>query len=228
MATLSVLKTRLDVHVNRTDTDYTANKTEFVNAGLRWLQRKLLKGAGTDARWQNSVDLVAGVTAIGVPEVSSQGAYRPSSKTRLYRIDGTSRVELRRIPLEWLQAPYWDQELGELVELGDVGTRGVPRYFAIRGRALEIRPVADKTYTLELFGLAYYKDLSSDGDENLLTIEAEDACLYAALRACWIFFEDAGKADFWEERARVAALEWMGDRIDELSGEAPLVMATPG
>lgn len=223
MATLSALRTRLDRHANRTDSDYTVNRDFFLNSGLRWIQETLLREVGLDAVWTNAVDVVAGVREVTLPETT-----RPSSKTRLFRLDGTDRIELRRIPEAWLEDAFFDVDTGTTIDLTDPTVQGVPAYFAIRGRTLQIRPAAQQAYTLELHGLCYVPDLVNASDQNVFTVEAEDLCLYAGLRACWLFFEDQGRMDFWERRAKEAALAWASTRVEEASADRPLAMETFG
>jgi hypothetical protein len=223
MKTFLELQTELDGYTLRTDARYVANRGAFVNGGLRWIQRKLLTSVGTPALWQNAGNVVAGTQSVLVPT-----DHRPSSQSTLFWLSGDTRVPIRRIPYEYLTTPFYDRARRAAVDLRTPTTQGIPLYFAFRGRVIEIRPAANGIYTLELAGLSYLPALEADGDTNLLTIEAEDCCLYAALRQCWLFFEDAGRVEFWETKAAEAALEWMKDRVHEESGDDGLVIETYG
>ncbi len=223
MATLAELRTRLDFYVNRDDPDYTDRRTEWLNAGLRWLQRQLSVTPGFVTEWQHQAKVVAGTEEIDLPR-----EYRPSDETRLARFDAGTPSDLRRIPVPWLTEPFWDQERGEQVNLGNTTLRGTPLYFAIWGRTLQIRPPADMTYAIRIEGLRWLAPLVNDDDDNVLTCEAEDACLYAAVGELWLAFEDTGRSDFWRDRARVALREWEADQRIEDRGERPRVMRPPG
>lgn len=222
--TFGDLKSRLDEHSLRTDAKYLANRAFFCNGGLRWLQRKILTSVGMQARWTNAGNVIAGLTSVLLPT-----DWRPSSETTLFSVNsGGTRIPIRRIPLEWMYEPFRDQDANATIDLRTPATRGTPKYFALRGRVLEFRPAASGSFTFELHGLGYFLDLSADADYNLLTIEAEDACLYAALRQTWLYFEDGGRVEFWGNMAKEAALDWASDRVHEESGERPLQMETPG
>ena len=222
-ANLADLRTRLDTHVNRSDAPYTTNRDFFLNSGLRWIQRALLTDVGTPSVWTNTGDLIAGVSAVLLPT-----DYRPSGRTRLYRQSGTTWGEIRRIPLEYLEQPFYDQAARATVDLKDLTVRGVPSYFAVRGRVLEIRPPANAATTLRLHGLGWLLPLAQPTDTNLLTIEAEDLVLYAGCYATWLFFEDLGRAEFWRDQAKDAALHWAGDRVHLESNDQSLTLGTPG
>lgn len=229
MATLAELLVELDSHVNRTDPDYTDNRAKFLNRGLRWAQRRLLPEVGRRRQWQSlDPDTGASVVTLGATSLEAPSDYRPSGLTRLFYLDGDTRVPLRRIPEDWLYQPFFDPEESATQDFRDPTQQGTPRYFAILARVFEFRPAADRTYTLELHGLAYFADLVDPEDSNVLTVEAEDLALYAGLRACWQFFGDAAALQFWTEQAKDAALDFMTDRAHEASTAHSLVMETPG
>ena len=221
--TFAELKASMDTYTLRADAPYLAGKAAFINAGLRWIQRKLLTSVGTPVVWQNVGNVIAGTQSVLLPT-----DFRPSSDITLAWLDGNTRRPIRRIPRRFLDEPFYDQARGTMQDLRTPTTQGVPLYFALRGRVLELRPTANGVYTLELKGLSYLPLLVEDGDSNFLLTEAEDLCTYAAIRQCWLVFEDAGRVEWWTKLASEAALEWMKDRVHEESGEASPALETFG
>lgn len=226
MATLGTLRTRLDGKVNRTDTDYTSNRDTFINEGLRWLQKKV---DVTDALFGffEQEELVQP----GTEYITLHRQYRPSDHLTVWRLDAVSgkRVALRRIPVDYLSAPFFDQLHMAEVNLSDTSVWGTPAYYAPRGGIIEIRPPAAEAFTARIEGQVFLPDLVNAQDENLLTCEAEDACLYAAIAQAWLHFEDEGRVKFWQEHAFTLLKEWEADRrLQDRVAIQPLVMRPPG
>lgn len=223
MATLSDLRTRLDLYVNRTDVDYTANRDYYLNAGLRWLQREFLPLKAFATQWTSTQTVSAGTEALPLPP-----DYRSSGEVRIYRLQGDERLPMSRIPLAWLEEPFYDVNLKAQMNLSNTSQRGTPVYFALRGRSAELRPVPADTTVLQLHGVSTLEALVHPQDDNLLTCEAEDACLYAGLRETWLTLGDEAERTKWEAQAKEAITRWMADREHEAGLDHDLVMETPG
>jgi hypothetical protein len=213
---------RVDAYIARTDSTYTSERVRFLNDALRWLQSQILLDSATETTWTATAGLVEGQEQLALPP-----DFRFSSRTRLVIVDGTEKTELVRISPELLFEPFFDAETGQEIRLLSMTEEGKPRYFAIVGATLEIRPPADKTYDLELHGYSYLPDLETDSDSNILTEKAPLACVYATLRQAWLAFEDAERADYWEKKALDEIRLFVGDRIEAETGRKPPVMEAP-
>jgi hypothetical protein len=104
---------------------------------------------------------------------------------------------------------------------------GTPLYFTVLGRSLQIRPLPSVEADIEIVGTGWADPLLLDTDESVLSQEAPDAILYAALREVWLFMGDDPQQTYWQKQAERAVAEWMADRLQE---EHPptLVMEVPG
>lgn len=225
MASFVTLKARLDSHVDRaTDPIYTVDRDFFVNAGIRWLQRRVLTGVGREQIFSPTLTVNVGDDSVVAP-----ATWRPSSKTKLILIDAAgARSELVRIPYRALSEDFRDADRNEYVNLLDETTQGQPTYWCELDRTFELRPPANTGYTLEVRGLGYLADLVADADDNVLTIECEEAVLYAAIRQTWLKYEDAARVAYWGKMAMDAAQDWINDRVEASTGSRVLEMDSPG
>jgi hypothetical protein len=217
--TLAQLRTRLEQYANRNDPDFLNNRDEFLRTGHRWVERKFLAAEPMYARWQVTEALAIGVGTLPLP-----GCYRHSAELRVYRLP--DRVSLERIPPRGLRDPMCLHD-GTAIDLRNTQQLGTPTYFAVLGRSLAIRPLPSTETDLEIVGTGWADPMQLDSDETVLTQEAPDAVLYAALREVWLFMGDDPQQTYWQTQAERAVQEWMADRIAE---EHPphLWMEVPG
>jgi hypothetical protein len=216
--TLAELRERLTRYANRNDPDFLDNRDEFIRTGHRWVERKFLSAEPMYAHWQMTESLPVGVGTIPLP-----GCYRHSAELRVYLLP--DRQSLGRVPPRALRDPLRLQD-GTTIDLRD-STLGTPLYFGVLGRSLQIRPLPSVEAEIEIVGTGWADPMTLDADESVLSQEAPDAILYAALREAWLFLGDDPQQTYWTNQAERAVLEWMADRIAE---EHPptLVMEYPG
>jgi hypothetical protein len=219
MARLAELRTRFLYTMNRTDPDTVDHVDEFINAGVRYVERKFLGAEALYARWQDTDSVPTGVGTVPLP-----ACWRPSAELRVYRLP--DRAVLIRIPFRYLREPFTDT--GNLaIDLRDTSQLGTPAYYALLGRSLAIRPVPSAPVDLEIVGTGYADPLVYPDDESIVTQSAPDAVLYAACREAWMTFGDEPQMTYWENQAKAAIGEWVGDRVHSETLGA-LVMETPG
>jgi hypothetical protein len=166
---------------------------------------------------------------VGVSSFTLDDALRDTSETQFTLIDPSQpadqqKVPMFEIPVEFLNRVFFDQNLGEDVDLANSIVQAAPRYVAVGtlsgARVVHIRQIPDKTYNIEVRGIRYTSDLVNPTDSNYVTLEGEEAVLYLAIAITWSFFEDEGKASAWFERAESIINYWRHTRIDSnTSGE---------
>lgn len=213
------IRARVDAYANRTDADYTQNRDHFIAAGHRWIERKFLGKEAVYAQWVTTETVPVAVGVVPLP-----ATYRASAELRVYRLP--DRTPLTRIRPAWLREPFIDH--GATITLADLTMLGTPTYFAVQGRTLAIRPLPALPTDLEIVGTGWAEPLVDPDSETVLTQEAPDAVIYAALRECWLFMGDDAQRGYWETQAGTAVQEWLGDRVQEEGTPVPYVMDTPG
>jgi hypothetical protein len=216
--TLEQLRAAFLFKMNRNDSDIVDHVDEFINAGVRYTERKFLGTEPLYARWQNSDSVPAGVGAVPLP-----ACWRPSAELRVYRLP--DRALVRRIPFRYLREPFIEDGLS--VDLRNTSTWGTPTYYALLGRSLALRPLPSEPLDLEIVGTGYADPLVYPTDESVVTQSAPDAVLYAACREAWLTLGDDGQMTFWAAQADSAIGAWVGDRVHSET-LAPLVMEIPG
>jgi hypothetical protein len=159
----------------------------------------------------------------GVGTVPLPACWRPSAELRVYRLP--DRALLRRIPFRYLREEFIEDGLP--IDLRTTQTLGTPTYYALLGRSLAIRPVPSAPVDLEIVGTGYADPLVYPDDESIVTQSAPDAVLYAACREAWMTFGDEPQMTYWENQAKAAIGEWVGDRVHSET-QGALVMETPG
>lgn len=224
MATLLTLRDRLDGWAGRTDADYLARRDLFINQAIREMAERV----GDEAGLTNILAAVAvaqGDLTIPIPDT-----LRSTADMRVILIDGTTRTELTPITADMLVRPFWDEAIEDEVDLTDTTVQGTPLYFAAglsgADRALFLRRPPDKAYTAELRGVKFSTDLSAEGDDNYITVEAEDAVLYLALSNAWDFLEDFGRGAHWRARAEPLVRRWIGHRLSSAVAPGRLQIGT--
>lgn len=217
--TLAQLRDRLSQYANRVDPDFINNRDEFLRTGHRWVERKFLSSEPMFARWEQTESLQPGIGTVPLP-----GCYRHSAELRVYLLP--DRALLQRLPPRALRDPMRLLD-GTEIDLRGTHQLATPLYFTVLGRSLQIRPLPVVSTTVEIVGTGWADPMTLDTDETVLTQEAPDAVLYAALREVWLFMGDDPQQDYWMKQAERAVAEWMADRIQE---EHPptLVMEVPG
>jgi hypothetical protein len=217
---LGELLGHLDQYVNRDDPDYVSNRLHFIQAGHRWLERKFHGREALFAKWDTTTPLLIGSGTVPLP-----ACYRASAELRVALLP--ERTPLTRIPPAAIRTP-WQLADGTVLDFRQQPLPlGTPGYFAVYGRALELRPLTDRTRDVEIQGTGWSEPLLLPDDETVLTQEAPDAVLYAAAREVWLFMGDQPQKDYWEAQAAAAVGEWIQDRIHEETPVTP-VMEVPG
>jgi len=217
--TLEQILGHVDRYVNRTDPDYVTNRIAFVQAGHRWIERKFHGKEALFGRWDSAERVEAHVGVVPLP-----ACYRASAELRVRRLP--DRAPLRRIPPRAIRSEVQLDD-GIVLDLRDTSQYDLPLYFAVAGRALEIRPLPAVALDLEIEGTGWAEPLTNPLDETVLSQEAPDAVIYAACREVWLFMGDEPQMMYWQAQAGQAVAEWIADRVAE--EEPPtLVMETPG
>lgn len=84
----------------------------------------------------------------------------------------------------------------------DDGAENMPDVYTYRAGQIEVFPIPDQAYTLNLRYLKGYADLSGDTDTNDFTNNAADLIKYTALgKLKGEFFEDEKMASYYNQRA---------------------------
>jgi hypothetical protein len=217
--TLGDLRTKVKAYVNRDDPDFLDNLDHFIQAGHRWIERKYHAKEAFYSKWQTEQPVPHAVGVVALP-----ACYRASAELRVYRLP--ERAPLTRIAPPCLREPF-RTSAGLEVDLRDTTVLGTPLYFAVMGRSLQIRPLPAIPLDLEIVGTGWAEPMTQDRDETVLTQEAPDAVIYAAVRELWLFMGDEPQQTYWENQASRATQEWIGDRVHEET--APLlIMEIPG
>lgn len=209
----------LDRYVNRTDPDYVDNRIHFIQAGHRWIERKFHGKEALFARWDSAERVEARVGVVPLP-----ACYRASAELRVRVLP--DRRPLTRVPTAALRGE-WVLLDGTVLDLRSTAQASDSLYFAVAGRALEIRPLPAVAMDLEIEGTGWAEPLTNPPDETVLSQEAPDAVIYAACREVWLFMGDEPQMNYWQAQAGAAVAEWISDRIHQ--EEPPtLVMEMPG
>jgi hypothetical protein len=216
--TLAELRQRFLFTLNRTDPDVVDHVDDFINAGVRYVERHFLGAEPLYAKWQSSERIPAGVGAVPLP-----ACWRPSAELRVYRLP--DRVRLTRIHPVSLKEPF--QIDGTTVDLRTMAMLGTPSYYAVLGRSLALRPLPSVPLDIEIVGTGFADPLRDPTDESVVTQSAPDAVLYAACREAWLTLGDEPQMTYWEKQADTAIAAWIGDRVHSET-LAPLVMEVPG
>ena len=216
--TLAELRARFLFTMNRNDPDIVDHVDEFINAGVRFVERKYLGTEPLYARWQNSETLGVGVGTVPLP-----ACWRASAELRVYRLP--DRVPLAKIPPAMLRESFLED--GQSFDFRNTTTLGVPTHYAVWGRSLALRPLPSEALELEIVGTGFADPLTAPDDESVVTQEAPDSVLYAACREAWLTLGDEPQMAYWQTQAERAIAEWMGDRI-HLEHTPPMHMETPG
>lgn len=216
--TLAELRTTFLFKMNRTDPDVVDHVDEFVNAGVRYVERKFLGEEPLYAKWQNTETIPVGVGAVPLP-----ACWRPSAELRVYRLP--DRAPLTRIGTKSLREPF--NLGGTTVDLRELSHLDTPLYYTVLGRSLALRPLPAAPLDIEIVGTGFADPLVEPFDESVVTQSAPDAVLYAACREAWLTLGDEPQMTYWQTQADQAIAAWIGDRVHS-EMLAPLVMEVPG
>jgi hypothetical protein len=216
---LADIREKVTAYVNRNDPDFVDNLDHFIQAGHRWLERKFHGREALFARWEDVEQLPPRVGVVPLP-----ACYRASAELRVRRLP--DRIGVQRVPLMALRMPYTLADGTEL-RLQDTTLAGDALYFAVNGRALELRPLSDRTTEIEIEGTGWAEPMRQPEDETVLTQEAPDAVIYAACREVWLFMGDDPQKTYWEAQAGAAIDEWVRDQVHQET-PPPLVSEIPG
>lgn len=216
--TLADLRAAVLFRVNRTDPDVTEHVDEFINAGVRYVERKFLGEEPLFAKWNNTERIPIGVGSVALP-----ACWRPSAELRVYVLP--ERALLTRVGTKALREPF--NLGGTTVDLRDTSRLATPLYYTVLGRSLALRPLPALPLDIEIVGTGFADPLVEPTDESVVTQSAPDAVLYAACREVWLTLGDEPQMLFFEKQANGAIAAWIGDRV-HAEMLAPLVMETPG
>lgn len=157
----------------------------------------------------NRDDLSAAVpTFISLAEADIQ------RRVRHWRMEKRSTAELdtqySAIPADFVEAIRFyvtsgDTKPLELISQGELldrkrkslNTSGSPSYYALTAGELEIYPVPDGTYKVELYYISRIPSLSASNASNWLLDQYQDAYLYGALVHSAPYLKDDARATVW-------------------------------
>ena len=166
-----------------------------------------LKAAIAD--FLNRDDLSAAVpTFISLAEADIQ------RRVRHWRMEKRSTAELdtqySAIPADFVEVIRFyvtsgDTKPLELISQGELldrkrkslNTSGSPSYYALTAGELEIYPVPDGTYNVELYYISRIPSLSDSNASNWLLDQYQDAYLYGALVHSAPYLKDDARATVW-------------------------------
>jgi len=135
-------------------------------------------------------------------------------RVRHWRMEKRSTAELdtqySAIPADFVEVirmyiTSGDTRLLELISQGELldrkrknmNTSGAPRYYAITAGEIEVFPVPDGTYDLELYYISRIPSLSDSNASNWLLEEYQDAYLYGSLVHSAPYLKDDARAQMW-------------------------------
>ena len=188
------------------------------------------------ADWLNRQDLTAVIpTLVALAEADFNRSIR--HRLMLGRATTTLDSHFTALPADFLEAKnvqldttplsilkYATMEQADLIRRGD--STGQPRYYTIIGDTLEVVPVPDADYQIEL---TYYKQIPALSDDNLtnwLINSHPDVYLYGTLMQAAPYLKDDERIAVWGTLYRqfVSDLNLSSDKA-EVSGST-LVMRT--
>lgn len=105
-----------------------------------------------------------------------------------------------------------------LIRKGESYASGLPRYFAVNGNQIQVKPTADTDYTYEL---SYYQNIPSieTNTTNWLLTLYPDVYLYGALAEAAPYMKDNEETVVWKAQAASVLVEIMrADKRDRYSG----------
>ncbi len=129
-------------------------------------------------------------------------------------------LELKHISLTNKNQPIYYATLAELDDIRrNKATTGQPTHAAIYNNKLELAPVPDTTYTLEIVYYQQIPALSSSNATNWLLTTYPDIYLYGALTKAAPFIGEDERVEVWrnEYQAGIAQLNAISERT-ELKG----------
>jgi hypothetical protein len=169
LSTYTELKAALATALHRSD--LTAPIVDFITLAEDRLNKRLrLRGMEVRATSSVSTEYVALPTGF--------------LAMRNLQINSTPRVSLEYASPEWLDANY-----------PNTGRTGKPKFYTLIGGEIQLAPVPDATYTLEM---DYFKklDLATDATNWVLT-NAPRVYYYGALLEAATFLDDQTNAGVW-------------------------------
>jgi hypothetical protein len=135
-------------------------------------------------------------------------------RVRHWRMEKRSTAELdtqySAIPADFVEVirmyiTSGDTRLLELISQGELldrkrknmNTSGAPSYYAITAGEIEVFPVPDGTYDLELYYISRIPSLSDSNASNWLLEEYQDAYLYGSLVHSAPYLKDDARTQMW-------------------------------
>jgi hypothetical protein len=195
---LGELQTSFSTILNRRDCT-TAQRDEFIQQGIAWVQRKLRVPALRKAV-EITTDSSNYVTGLTIP---------------------SDLIELDTITIQADDGSEWTLDRKALKEvLRSVNVTDLPRIFAQRGAEYILAPFPTAGTVIRIDYFAELAGLSASTDENVASIIAPYLLVYAALTYAGRNFTDKRRGEW--ETIRNEILQELHDQADEdeLSGGA--------
>jgi hypothetical protein len=228
--TLAEIRRLVTNYSGRTDPDFLTNVDDMIRLGHRYVERAWLGREQYYTVWTHAVIVDPGQNLVALPK-----DYRPSAQLSVHVTPpddpGHLGTILERVPIDaMLSDRPWRLSDGTVLDLYDVAY-GSPRVYAVwLGRTVTFRPPNATALLVRLGGQAWSAPLTFDSDETVVSQQAPEAVLYAALREAWSFLGDPVQKATWEGEATRAIEAWMRDGTHQETAAQglPLVMQVPG
>lgn len=177
-----------------------SNYSELQAAVANWLSRKNLDNRITEfialceTRFHRELR-VAGMEkrAETVIAISTEYVQLPEDFME------TRNFQLKTTPVTALQAMSPD-----VIDLRYGGTAGKPLYYAIVGDEIQLAPVPDTDYFLEMDYWAELEGLSSTVTTNWMLENAPDIYLFGSLCEAIPFIQNDSRVPLWEQKYKMA------------------------
>lgn len=105
---------------------------------------------------------------------------------------------------------------------------GQPEFFTIIGSEMELLPIPDDNYTIEMVYRKNIPALSATNEQNWLLTLAPDVYLYGALREAAVFMQNDERIPMWNA-AYVSAIQELADlNIAAAYNASPITMRVSG
>lgn len=107
-------------------------------------------------------------------------------------------------------------------------TTGQPLYFTVFGSEMELSPVPDSAYTLEMIYASNITPLSSTAPINWLLTQAPDAYLYGALMESEPYMKNDPRIGVWATGRQLAIDELNRQSQQQAYGASPIGISVSG
>ena len=156
----------------------TARLPEYISLCEAKLNRRL-----KNAHIREMETTATGTLSSGTDVIAFESDHLTLTKVQ---INASTTIILEPLSKEMLMRKY------------PTSTTGTPKFFALNGNQLEVRPTADADYTYELSHIQKIPALSSNSTNWLLSLYP-DAYLYGSLLEAKPYLEDMQDAAVWKQ-----------------------------